>query len=203
MSGLQRFGFHLLFACMLVAGCTNDTAPSAEEKLPADQAIAVPEEGKTEDQAKGYEKQVLLNQDFLPLLVNNQINGFDLTIGMSKADVIARYGAVTKEDFYEGGLYQEFEKLQNGIVYFDGSDRVYAIHLAASHMNETNLTTMLKALGTPIEQGVSMVDDKYILYYEAGDNSVFISADNLESPAQTIKIINKVMLDESPQKHDF
>lgn len=203
MSRLKRIGFLLMFACMLVVGCTNGSAPSAEEKPPADQSVAAPEEGMTEEQAKDHEKQVLLNQDFLSLLRNNQINGFDLSIGMSKADVITRYGAVTKEDFYEGGLYQEFEKLQNGIVYFDGSDRVYAIHLAASHMNETNLTTMLEALGTPIEQGVSMVDDKYILYYEAGDNSVFISADNLESPAQTIKIINKVMLDESPQKHDF
>lgn len=200
---MKRFGFLLLFACMLVAGCTNGSAPSAEEKSPADQGLASPQEGKTEDQAKVHEKQVLINQDFLSLLGNNQINGFDLSIGMSKADVIAQYGAVTKEDFYEGGLYQEFEKLQNGIVYFDGSDRFYAIHLAASHMSETNLAAIMEALGTPIEQGASMVDDKYNLYYEAGDNSVFISADNLESPAETIKIINKVMLDESPQKHDF
>lgn len=50
---------------------------------------------------------------------------------------------------------------------------------------------------------MKMVDGKYNLFYEAGDNSVFITADDLESPAHVMKIINKMMVEESPQKHSF
>ncbi|ELK42071.1 hypothetical protein D478_10890 [Brevibacillus agri BAB-2500] len=45
-----------------------------------------------------------------------------------------------------------------------------------------------------------MVDGEYLLLYEAGDNSVFISAENKNSPPEKIRIINKKMLDEFPQK---
>ena len=66
-------------------------------------------------------------------------------------------------------------------------------------MSQTNLGVIREQLGTPVAQGKSMVDEKFDMYYEAGDNSVYISARDEHSPVEKIRIINKKMLDESPQ----
>lgn len=202
VSGLKRFAFLLVFTAVLVMGCTTASDQTIEiisqEKEPVSEPVPTVEPSpKPKDVPEQVEKkQLLLDQDFLPRLARNESNGFDVSIGMKKDDIIAKYGEVTKVEVYEGGIYYAFEKLPEGIFYFDNQSRVYAIHLSASHLSETNLTQIIDALGPPVEQGESLVDGDYTLFYKAGDNEIFISAESPESSVDKIRIINKKMLND-------
>ncbi|ELK42072.1 hypothetical protein D478_10895 [Brevibacillus agri BAB-2500] len=68
----------------------------------------------------GLTAQLILDDNFLKLLANNEINGFDIAIGMKKEEVVKRYGAVVKKDFLDGGQYAVLEKLDDGIVFLTG-----------------------------------------------------------------------------------
>ncbi|RNB56144.1 hypothetical protein EDM57_13000 [Brevibacillus gelatini] len=72
--------------------------------------------------------------------------------------------------------------------------------MAGSRLGTATLETSQQGWGTPVDEGESMANGKYLLLYKAGDNSVFISAENKTSPPEKIRIINKKMLDEFPQK---
>jgi len=208
VSGLKRFAFLLVFTAILMMGCTAASDQTIEmisqeeepvsEPVPSMEPVPTVEPSpKPKDVPEQVEKKkLLLDQDFLPRLARNESNGFDVSIGMTKDDVIAKYGKVTKLEVYEGGIYYAFEKLPEGILYFDNNDRVYAIHLSASHLSETNLTKIIDVLGPPVEQGESLVDGGYTLFYKAGDNEIFISAESPESSVDKIRIINKKMLND-------
>ncbi|MGD8191452.1 DUF4309 domain-containing protein [Brevibacillus ginsengisoli] len=147
------------------------------------------EQNKPEEKIK--ESKIILDHNFLPLLASGEIQGFDISIGANKEDVLKKYGAVTEEDYYEGGKYSKLEKLNNGIVFFDDKNRVYAIDLAASSLDKTNLEEIKKALGSPVSEGVSDIDDSYCLTYETGNVTVNLSSKDNKSPVETISIINK------------
>ncbi|MEK3741178.1 MULTISPECIES: hypothetical protein [unclassified Brevibacillus] len=217
---MKRFIYVAIAASMLVIGCSpgasepvasKDTPPAGKQEQqpnPAPQDEGTKPEQGSEEAKEGNEtttddapngSKIIIDGNFLKQLASNEINGFDIAIGMTKQEVIELYGRVIKEDYYDGGRYQAFENLSGGIVYFDGKNRVYAIDLAGEHLNQTNLNVIRQQLGTPVAQGQSMVDEKFDLYYEAGENSVFISAKDEHSPVEKIRIINKKMLDESPQ----
>lgn len=206
MSGLKRIVFLLIFTSMLVMGCTaasdqtieiisQEEEPVSEPLTTVEPVPTVEPSPKPKDVPEQVEKKkLLLDQEFLPRLARNETNGFDVSIGMTKDEVIAKYGKVTKVEVYEGGIYYAFEKLPEGIFYFDNKSRVYAIHLSASYLSETNLTKIIDTLGPPVEQGESLVDGDYTLFYKAGDNEIFISAESSESSVDKIRIINKKML---------
>jgi len=220
VSGLKRFAFLLIFTSMLVMGCTTASDRTFEiisqEEEPASEPVTTVESVTTVEPVTTKEpvpagelspkpkdvpeqveqKKLLLDQEFLPRLARNESNGFDVSIGMTKDDVIAKYGQVTRVEVYEGGIYYAFEKLPEGIFYFDNKNRVYAIHLSATHLSETNLMKIIDALGPPVEQGESLVDGDYTLFYKAGDNEVFISAESSEASVDKIRIINKKMLND-------
>lgn len=110
------------------------------------------------------------------------------------------YGAITKEDYLDGGRYSILEKLDKGIVFFDGSDRVYAMDLGASHLDKTDLEGIKKSLGAPADKGVSDVDGDYYLEYGTGDVTVIFNAKDKTSAAEKVRIINKNMMSDAPQK---
>ncbi|MED1801984.1 hypothetical protein [Brevibacillus porteri] len=191
-------------AGLIVGGCSPDTSVSTDSKQQpvAEQKQEAGNSGGDQKQEKqtATVRQITLDEQFLQLLAKNEISGFDIHIGMKRDEVSALYGKVTKQDYWDGGRYEVFEKLESALIYFDGQDRVYGIDLAGLHLNETNLDTIRKNLGAPVSEDKSMADEDYVMFFEAGDNSVFISAKDEQSPADKIRIINKKMIEESPQK---
>ncbi|EJL47851.1 hypothetical protein BAG01nite_18550 [Brevibacillus agri] len=218
MRRLVCMAMAVMTASILAIGCSPEASvPVPPEAKPTDGQQPKPESpvqnennGAGQNEANnekplpaeqpGLTAQLILDDNFLKLLANNEINGFDIAIGMKKEEVVKRYGAVVKKDFLDGGQYAVLEKLDDGIVFFDGADRVYAIDLEGSRLGTATLEAIQQGWGTPVDEGESMVDGEYLLLYEAGDNSVFISAENKNSPPEKIRIINKKMLDEFPQK---
>ncbi|NRR23673.1 hypothetical protein [Brevibacillus sp. MS2.2] len=193
-----------VMAGLIVGGCSPDTNVSTDTK-PQPVTEEKQEAGNSGGDQKQEKKtsdvrQIILDEQFLKLLAKNEISGFDIHIGMKRDEVSALYGKVTKQDYWDGGRYEIFEKLESALIYFDGQDRVYGIDLAGLHLNETNLDTIRKNLGAPVSEEKSMADEDYVMFFEAGDNSVFISAKDEKSPADKIRIINKKMIEESPQK---
>ncbi|MGG4462577.1 hypothetical protein ABEX29_30295 [Brevibacillus porteri] len=191
-------------AGLIVGGCSPDTSVSTDSKQQpvTEQKQEAGNSGGDQKQEKqtATMRQITLDEQFLQLLAKNEISGFDIHIGMKRDEVSALYGKVTKQDYWDGGRYEVFEKLESALIYFDGQDRVYGIDLAGLHLNETNLDTIRKNLGAPVSEDKSMADEDYVMFFEAGDNSVFISAKDEQSPADKIRIINKKMIEESPQK---
>ncbi|WP_056496065.1 hypothetical protein [Brevibacillus sp. Leaf182] len=189
---------------LIVGGCSPDTSVSTDSKQqPVTEQQQEPgNSGGDQKQEKqtATVHQIILDEQFLKLLAKNEISGFNIHIGMKREEVSALYGKVTKQDYWDGGRYEVFEKLESALIYFDGQDRVYGIDLAGLHLNETNLDSIRKNLGAPVSEEKSMVDQDYVMFFEAGDNSVFISAKDEQSPADKIRIINKKMIEESPQK---
>lgn len=53
------------------------------------------------------------DQNFLPLLANGEIQGFDISIGEMKEAVLKSYGPIKSEDFLDGGRYSLLEKLDH------------------------------------------------------------------------------------------
>ncbi|MGG4450870.1 MULTISPECIES: hypothetical protein [Brevibacillus] len=191
-------------AGLIVGGCSPDTSVSTDSKQQpvTEQKQEAGNSGGDQKQEKqtATVRQIILDDQFLKQLSKNEISGFDIHIGMKRDEVSALYGKVTKQDYWDGGRYEVFEKLESALIYFDGQDRVYGIDLAGLHLNETNLDTIRKNLGAPVSEDKSMADEDYVMFFEAGDNSVFISAKDEQSPADKIRIINKKMIEESPQK---
>lgn len=191
-------------AGLIVGGCSPDTSVSTDSKQQpvTEQQQEAGNSGGDQKQEKqtATVRQIILDDQFLKQLSKNEISGFDIHIGMKRDEVSALYGKVTKQDYWDGGRYEVFEKLESALIYFDGQDRVYGIDLAGLHLNETNLDTIRKNLGAPVSEDKSMADEDYVMFFEAGDNSVFISAKDEQSPADKIRIINKKMIEESPQK---
>ncbi|MGG4455942.1 hypothetical protein [Brevibacillus porteri] len=191
-------------AGLIVGGCSPDTSVSTDSKQQpvAEQKQEAGNSGgdKKQEKQTATVRQIILDEQFLQLLAKNEISGFDIHIGMKRDEVSALYGKVTKQDYWDGGRYEVFEKLESALIYFDGQDRVYGIDLAGLHLNETNLDTIRKNLGAPVSEDKSMTDQDYVMFFEAGDNSIFISAKDKKSPADKIRIINKKMIEESPQK---
>ncbi|WP_429845427.1 hypothetical protein [Brevibacillus sp. FIR094] len=191
-------------AGLIVGGCSPDTSVSTDSKQQpvTEQKQEAGNSGGDQKQEKqtATVRQINLDGQFLQMLAKNEISGFDIHIGMKRDEVSALYGKVTKQDYWDGGRYEVFEKLESALIYFDGQDRVYGIDLAGLHLNETNLDTIRKNLGAPVSEDKSMADQDYVMFFEAGDNSVFISAKDEQSPADKIRIINKKMIEESPQK---
>lgn len=185
-----------LAAGLIVGGCSSSSSSAASEPV---QPLVV------EQKQAEVEPKVILDDKFLETLKKNEINGFNIAIGMKKEEVIALYGKVTKEEFWNGGIFHYFEKLEGGSVLFDGKDRVYGIELGAEHLSETNLAAIIKKVGKPAEQGMSDLSQEYIIEYGAGDNHVNIYAADEGLPAgkvrnaDRIKIINKKMYDEAPR----
>ncbi|WP_244297384.1 hypothetical protein [Brevibacillus antibioticus] len=182
-------------AGLLVGGCSSSSSAASELTQP----LAV------EQKQAEAEPKVVLDENFLKSLEKNEINGFPIAIGMKKEEVISRYGKVTKEDFWNGGIYHSFEKLEGGAVLFDGKDRVYGIELEAQRLSETNLEAIIKKVGKPSEQGMSDLSEQYVIYYEAADNLVRIYAADEKLPAGKVRnadrmiIFNKKLYDEAPR----
>lgn len=201
---MRKWVCMIVMAGLIGGGCSSETSvptdskrqPVAEQK----QETGNSEGDQKQENQSTTEGQIILDDQFLKLLAKNEISGFDIHIGMKRDEVSALYGKVTKQDYWDGGRYEVFEKLNSALIYFDGQDRVYGIDLAGLHLNETNLDTIRKNLGAPVSEEKSMADEDYVMFFEAGDNSVFISAKDEQSPADKIRVINKKMIEESPQK---
>lgn len=184
-------------AGLIVGGCYSSSSSAATE--PTQPPVV-------EQKQAEAEPKIILDEKFLKSLEKNEINGFPIAIGMKKEEVISLYGKVTKEDFWNGGIYHDFEMLKGGSVLFDGMDRVYGIELAAQHLSEMNLGSIIKKVGKPSEQGWSDLREEYVIYYEAADNLVYIYAADEKLPAgkvrnaDRIEIINKKMYDEAPRE---
>ncbi|MGO0062512.1 hypothetical protein ACTID9_21240 [Brevibacillus fluminis] len=150
-----------------------------------------------EAQAAG---KVILDGKFLPMLKDGRVQGIDIAIGTTKESVLKKYGPITKQDDYDGGQYTAFAKLAHGVLYFDGHDRVYCMDLGAQWADKTELNAIKQALGAPIDEGVSEVNGDYSLYYAVGEIEVYLGFDSKDAPLKSIRIINKQMISDYPQK---
>ncbi|RNB87259.1 DUF4309 domain-containing protein [Brevibacillus fluminis] len=151
------------------------------------------------DEAKAAGK-LILDGKFLPMLKDGRVQGIDIAIGTTKESVLKKYGPITKQDYYDGGQYTAFEKLGKGILYFDGHDRVYCMDLGSQWADKTELNAIKQALGAPNDEGVSDVDGDYYLYYVVGKIELFLAFDSKDAPLKSIRIINKQMITDFPQK---
>lgn len=199
---MKRLTCMAIVAGLLVGGCSSANVSTEPKEQPVEEKKQeTVQEGKGEsDKQSGTTEQVVLDEQFLKLLAKNEIGGFPIAIGTKKEAISAQYGKVIKQDYWDGGQYNIFEKLEGALLYFDGQDRLYAIDLAGHRLSETKLETIRKNLGAPVSEDKSMADQDYVMYFEAGDNSVFIHAKDEQSSADKIRIINKKMIEESPPK---
>ncbi|MEJ8547961.1 DUF4309 domain-containing protein [Brevibacillus borstelensis] len=216
---MKRFVLGIALASVVVAGCQEQTKVSSPQQAAAGSgntseteagqsspsSIEKPTEetghqttGSSQEAAAGNPK-VILDENFLPGLTNNKLNGFNISIGSSLQEVSEKYGQVTSKDFYDGGQYHAFEHLQRGFVFFNGKEQVYAIDLSGYHLSTTSLEEIKKALGTPASEGADEMDGGWLLVYEAGDNTVYLHAEDAKFPVEKIRVINKKILEESPQ----
>lgn len=190
---MNRIVVGIVISVLLLTGCTQASTTSKDDTKT--------ETTQTKPEETVKEPKLLLDQKFIPLLASGEIQGFDISIGSIKEDVVKKYGTITKKDFFDGGKYSQLEKLEKGIVYFDGKNRVYAIDLGAIHLDKTNLKEIKTAMGAPKVEEISDIDNEYFLMYESGDVTVYFYAKNKEAPVETIRIINKQMISEAPQNY--
>lgn len=103
MSPMRRLActvIAVMTASTLAVGCSPEASvPATSEDKPIDRQ---PQKPLSAEQP-GLTAQLILDDNFLKLLASNEINGFDIAIGMKKEEVIKRYGAVVKQDFLDGG----------------------------------------------------------------------------------------------------
>lgn len=197
---------------LLLAGCQDPGSDSPEKAITAE-VPATPSEGLSggegalpdgdlilEENATEEKWQVVLDETFLAGLAENQVKGCPISIGSRKQEVIDRFGSVREKGFYDGGQYHAFEHLAGGIVFFDGQDRVYAFDLTGDFLNTSRIDEVKKQLGKPTEEGVNQVDGGWFLLYQAGDNMLILDAADAQSPIEKIRVINKKMVEENPQK---
>ncbi|USG68182.1 hypothetical protein NDK47_13240 [Brevibacillus ruminantium] len=197
--------YAVVIAAAILAGCQD----AEKEKAPEDantQPVStegIDNQPQSEDSHQEAimkaEPKVFLDDSFLSELSQNKIKGFDISIGASKKEVTEIYGRVSERDFYDGGQYLAFEHLSGAIFFFDGQHRVYAMDLAGFHLNTADIAEIRQTLGTPEDEGDSHVDGEWFLYYQAGENSVIFSAENGNAPVDRMRVINKKMVEESPQ----
>ncbi|WP_232695904.1 hypothetical protein [Brevibacillus daliensis] len=191
---MKRLAILTVAALLLLAGCAPDK-PTTEPP------VTSPETGQTGEQQPVQEiSKVKLNEKFLGELATNEIQGFPIAIGASKDEIMKKYGAVTETNFYEGGEYHAFEKLDQALLFFDGKERLYAIDIGSKYLSTTDSQNLKKAVGKPDYDGMDDSTGGYTITYQAGDNSVFISAADDKSPVEKIRIINKKMIEEAPQE---
>ena len=122
---MKRLIYVAIAASMLVIGCSpgasepvasKDTPPAGKQEqqpTPAPQDEGTKQEQGSEEAKEGTDtttddtqdgSKIIIDGNFLKQLANNEINGFDIAIGMTKPEVIELYGRVIKEDYYDGGV---------------------------------------------------------------------------------------------------
>ncbi|MWC27908.1 hypothetical protein [Paenibacillus sp. MMS18-CY102] len=141
--------------------------------------------------------QFALDSNTKANLTAGKIPGFNLTMGMSKAQVQKLLGKQTDSYYSAGADFAIFEKAPNTGLSFSAAleptGPLFAAEIGGAQL-PANLTWAMieKYLGKPESQGESEVDfDEYYYYYRFGKIDVYIDGKSKTSKPYLITLIQK------------
>ncbi|EFM10488.1 hypothetical protein PaecuDRAFT_2924 [Paenibacillus curdlanolyticus YK9] len=141
--------------------------------------------------------QFVLDGNTKANLAAGKIPGFNLTMGMSKAQVQKLLGKQTDSYYSAGADFTIFEKASSSGFSFSAAiateGPLFAAEIGGAQL-PANLTwaTLEKYLGKPISQGESEVDfDEYYYYYRFGKIDVYIDGKSKTSKPYLITLVQK------------
>lgn len=137
--------------------------------------------------ATNLSKKLPLDKDFLSYAAQGKIKGIEFGVGANKAEVAEQWGEPQKT-----GTWQTTYEAWFDYYYFFGNpdETVSAIRVGGNSAKYT-VKELKNAIGAPKEEGASMVEEGWSLYYEAGDYQIFFTADSKDGTVRHMTLKKK------------
>lgn len=170
----------LIAALLLLAACTDEETPLANEETEEETNVEETEEESVEEEVGTEETEEdsveeetgteeteeesteelswdeqILSEEGKSLLLSGKIPGTELSIGSTLAEVEAELGSPVSEDFLAGAPLKSYGNIH--IAHLTDSEEVVAFHLTFDE--PVTMDTVYETWGEPTEIGPMQIDD--------------------------------------------